>query len=960
MDVVYVLAGGDFITAIFNGVATMFGTTTWSSMFRIVLLISVMTLFATYLKHHDPKEFLTFMAFFILLTSVMVVPKRTVQIIDRSDPTFVKTVANVPLGLAVPAKFITSIGTGVTESMEAVFHTVDSLAYSKTGMLFGSAMVADATDFTFKDGNIAELFTAYVRNCVVGDITLNNKYSLEGLMRHPKPYELIFENPSPLRGIMVPEGNSILSAGFQTCKEVASSLSPKLNADTSQGGSTWKYYSRKTLNAMAGSPSTDVLFGTLMADSYNYYYGGGQTASEIMRSSVVMNGIRQGLSSYSAHNGDAASLINLASQSSYNKMRISQTVSSDIAVKYIPILNTVLLGLVIGLFPVTILLATIHVLTANMLKMYIVSWVYLQSWAPMFCILNYAVDSYLRTQSGALNFNLASLSAIQQTHSDVGMVAGWLSASIPFLAIGIAKGFGSVMSQAGNYLGTAINSTASSESSRASDGLWSLNSMQMDNVAGNKWDTNYSHRDGHMTQQLANGATATRTTDGTTLYDTATSKLSMDLGFEKSVSAGAQRQARESIARAESLNESLGHSSALGATQLTQWANQRGNSNTQTSGADSSNSASVSSALNTLHSTVQRLSKAHNVSEGDVLKNVIQKSGDTKFNAGASVHAKLNSEKQIGGKVAQMATGFSLGAEGHAGLDYTGSNYESHGIDSDKSSRMNYVKDLNANEQKDLRDAIDTITNYKTTDSSSKTDNESGSLVNQIAANFNDMRNKASQYNEAVNRSHEYAQIASYAENNSASLRSNYAQEFVGFVQSYSAADAETLLTNTSSPAVRMKREQLADEFANQHILPSLQEKFRSDRAGLSDGIASVSKPDSWDVNFKDTYQQDASVIEKEADNRGVKGEGVISSQVQQSINNTEKSLENQSNLIQDNRHSVSDNYKEMEQTHHQKEQQYVKEKSKEKELLESFPGEITMKEMKNKALDINNWKKGK
>lgn len=104
MDAVYVLSGGEFLTAIFNGVAVLMGTTEWASMFRIAALMSVMVLFATYIRGHDPLEVLKFIAFFMFLTSVLIIPKRTVQIIDRSDATSVHTVANVPLGLAAPAK----------------------------------------------------------------------------------------------------------------------------------------------------------------------------------------------------------------------------------------------------------------------------------------------------------------------------------------------------------------------------------------------------------------------------------------------------------------------------------------------------------------------------------------------------------------------------------------------------------------------------------------------------------------------------------------------------------------------------------------------------------------------------------------------------------------------------------------------------------------------------------------
>ncbi|HFZ6041468.1 TPA: conjugal transfer protein TraG N-terminal domain-containing protein, partial [Escherichia coli] len=182
VDTVYVMAGGAYMAQIFNGVATMVGTSAWDSMMRIVMLISGMSALAVYMRSHDPKELVKFVAFIILITSVLLVPKRAVQIIDRSDPTGVYRVDNVPLGLAVPAKFITSIGTDITEIYERLFHLPDSLMYSKTGMLYGADLVGHVSDVMTVNGDLAELMGMYVKNCVIGDIMINHKYSFQELM----------------------------------------------------------------------------------------------------------------------------------------------------------------------------------------------------------------------------------------------------------------------------------------------------------------------------------------------------------------------------------------------------------------------------------------------------------------------------------------------------------------------------------------------------------------------------------------------------------------------------------------------------------------------------------------------------------------------------------------------------------------------------------------------------------
>lgn len=916
MDIVYVLSGGEFLTAIFNGVAVLMGASEWASMFRIAALMSVMVLFATYIRSHDPKEVLKFIAFFILLTSVLTIPKRTVQIIDRSDATSVHTVDNVPLGLAAPAKFITGIGTALTEGFETVFHTPDSATYSKTGMLFGAGLVGNATDFTFRNGDLAELFTAYVRNCVVGDILLNHKYSFQELMNSEDPYSLIFSKPSPLRGVMVPYGNTMANReGFWTCQELATGvLQPRLTTETENGGKTWDYY---VARLTGGKPNASALFGTLMGDSYSYYYGGGASASQIMRQTVVMNGLKQGIASTSAQNGDAAGLVNLASQSSYTRMRLSQAVASSIATTYLPLLNTVLLAMVIGLFPVIILLASIHTLTMEVLKGYTFTLIYLQAWGPMFAILNYAVSMYLTGKTETLSFSLSNLSVIQQTHADIGSIAGWLSLSIPFLAWGIVKGLGSAVSQAGNYLGTAMNSTASSEASRAGDGSWAFNNLQTDNVAGNKWDNNYASRSGMAMTQMGNGATATRTQSGASVYDTtgAISRLPTDIQLDRSAVSGFQRQQREAESQLQSLNNSLSQSTSTGTSQLSQWASQRGNSDTVSRGADSSVSANDAAAISKMQSAIMRHARDNNISQADSLRMAMEQSQNMSLNAGVGAYAKVDSNKQFAGKIWGFATGAAVGGDLHGKVDYNGQNGSSHGTSSDMSNRTSHTKDFSAQDLKDIRHGVDVVASHRTTDNSSHTDNASGSLLNQMAATFSDMRTQASQYSDTQNRSHEYAQMASFVENNSAAIRSNATQEFVEYAKQ-NHPDAEPILTDVSSPEARAEREALAGRFVEERMMPQLEAQFRANQGRAPEGMGdTVSASGLQGVSHSDFEGQQQHMAQTAA-GHSVKADSEVAGEVTQSRVNAQRSVDSAQGKVNKQQSEVNKQYTELEQEH--------------------------------------------
>ncbi|NPR89199.1 hypothetical protein HC632_25300, partial [Escherichia coli] len=87
------------------------------------------------------------------------------------------------------------------------------------------------------------------------------------------------------------------------------SLKDKLNLDTQSGGKTWHYYAQQLFG---GRPDPNLLFSTLIGDSYSYFYGSSKSASQIIRQNVTINALKEGITSYAARNGDSASLVNLA------------------------------------------------------------------------------------------------------------------------------------------------------------------------------------------------------------------------------------------------------------------------------------------------------------------------------------------------------------------------------------------------------------------------------------------------------------------------------------------------------------------------------------------------------------------------------------------------------------------------------------------------------------------------
>ncbi|EMB1663163.1 conjugal transfer mating pair stabilization protein TraG, partial [Escherichia coli] len=605
----------------------------------------------------------------------------------------------------------------------------------------------------------------------------------------------------------------------------------------------------------------------------------------------------------------------VATQTSMAKMRLSQATSASIAANTLPVMYSVLLGMTIALFPVLIVIAIVSSLSWIIIKGYVYTIAYLQMWPILFSILNHAMNFYLQGKLSGTAVTLATFDQVQNTYSDIGTTAGWLALSIPFIAYGMVKGLGQVVSQAGNYLGQTLQSTSTQSSSQAIDGNWHYNNMTTGNVQGNKWDTNYSHREGHMTSQLESGAMKTLTTSGQSVYNTteAISKLPVDIALGKTASSSWQQQLRDSLSESQSLTNSLSQTSSLATSQLSQWSQQRGNSDTTVAGSDTSSSSNLTKALNTIQAIGSRYARDENVSLAEAVREGAIKSQEA--NAGGGLQVSLDTDRHILGKIGGLATGLKGSAEGH--IRYAGRSGSSHGTSSDLTRQGGTSKGFSAQELKDFRDAMDVVASSRVTDSGSHTDNASASLASQLSSTFSSLKSQASQYNDAVTRSHEFAQLASYAENNSANINQNYSQEFVGYVTSKRPGEADQLLSDTASPEVRAERERLVQAFVEERMKPQLLQEFEQNKGQTGEGIEGVSAPTAA-FDLKGEYRVQQADMENSAAQHGVKAGGEVATDVQNQRRHAETGVSRDRNNVISSGESSGKEYRDLQSEHEQ------------------------------------------
>nr|AVI43781.1 hypothetical protein [Klebsiella pneumoniae] len=104
------------------------------------------------------------------------------------------------------------------------------------------------------------------------------------------------------------------------------------------------------------------------------------------------------------------------------------------ALRTLPLMQTVIMGIMIGMFPIMVMAAMFNMMTLQVLKGYVFALIWLQTWPLLFAILNSAMAYYAK-QNG-VPVVLSELSQVQLKNSDIATTAGYIAVMIPPLSWG--------------------------------------------------------------------------------------------------------------------------------------------------------------------------------------------------------------------------------------------------------------------------------------------------------------------------------------------------------------------------------------------------------------------------------------------------------------------------------------------------------------------------------------------
>jgi len=845
MITIHVLGFGEIFQGFLNGLAAFMKQDSFSGFLRLTALVGIIMASVGYLKRRDPMDFGKWVIGYVLVINLVILPKTDVDIYDIAAQKS-RVVSNVPVVFAVAASLITGVGVELAQEYDSLLSMPDDLTYTKTGSLFGSKIIQASHDFHIIDLQLKHEMDSYLRNCVVGDIRLNHKYSMGDLGASDNIWSLISAKASPLRMTKVNGKNVtclVASAG-----KGQYSLRVKLDAEIKKA---YKFFG---IN-LFGRQSKNVykkLFETHLRSAADYYQNMTDSAADIFLQSMMINAIGDGIKNYQAFTDSTAGVVNNQVAKSKVQHRWSWEIAGQKAAWFLPLLHTLLTIMLFGIFPIIMVMTTLPN-GIGIFKGYLQFFVSLQFWPVLFAILNAVMTWYGQSQAQKYGlFTMINIDKIDELHADLSGVAGYLMLMIPFIAKGLVSNLseafsGLATSMTGHLQGSAM--AVANDAASASFGLGqtsfyntsannmnanntSANNVSENNTSANKHDTNWTNFHGMHSNQMETGVVKTTTGSGESNYDVspAMTKSAVSITDAKAMSASLNQAYEQSDQAAK--NESAHYQSALSnfahrAIQLSQLA---GHDMRLGDGVSSSENGQYSKALSTMNHIAEDVANRIGISKEDAFAHLTS--------AGWGSNVGIKTDKSLIGGLMRRGIGVSGGGDAHMKYDKSSTSSDRYNTGSDSS--------VSARQSKDFNDALNYVTHFAQTHNFDESHSTAASLSNQMGADLRDAQTASQNYEANLSRSQRISKAKSFVESDTGQITENLDQAFHAYVsKKLNGASQDELyghpgsmeslnkLKSLGQDFISNKREELIANYGNQGREEQIESFYKQEKDQL-------------------------------------------------------------------------------------------------------------------------------
>lgn len=169
---IYAYQNADSLFGIFNAAATIHGSGDYMAAVAAVAFCGFIAALVAYAFAPEKLQGWKWLATVLLVFSVLIVPRVTVGVVDKTGGSAVKVVANVPFGVAFLGSVTSTVGHTLTGLFETAFQVIpgvgalpSELSYEKNGLMFGNRLIRETGGVAFQDPNFRTDLVNFIHNC---------------------------------------------------------------------------------------------------------------------------------------------------------------------------------------------------------------------------------------------------------------------------------------------------------------------------------------------------------------------------------------------------------------------------------------------------------------------------------------------------------------------------------------------------------------------------------------------------------------------------------------------------------------------------------------------------------------------------------------------------------------------------------------------------------------------------
>ncbi len=488
---IYAYQNSDSLFGIFNAAAAIHASSDYMAAVAAVAFCGFVAALIAYAFAPEKLQGWKWLATVVLVFSVLIVPRVTVGIVDKTGGSAVKVVANVPFGVAMLGSLTSTIGHTLTQLFETAFQVIpgvgglpSELSYERNGLMFGNRLIRHTSGVVFQDPGFRTDLINYIHNCTMYDLIDGTVDP--GVFAASDDVWALMATPNPARFTTLTGAAGAVNV--DTCPNVYLNLNARLPAQITRLQGKLAFQLNPTL---PGAPAAAVIAGQIQqAYVKNNIATAASTAADLIRQNAVLNAIEDTGSIIGQKVNDPAAMVLAVGRAQAVAQQNATWLNyGKVAEQALPVFRNVIEAVTYALFPLLILLLLLTSGRDTMIafKGYAAILIWIQLWPPLYAVLNYMASTYAAYDlaaaadlgTGVRALSLQTASTIYARAISGEAVVGYLAISIPFIAWAALKrmeNFGTAL--VGGLSG--LQGTLSSTTGSAAVGNVALGNVAMD------------------------------------------------------------------------------------------------------------------------------------------------------------------------------------------------------------------------------------------------------------------------------------------------------------------------------------------------------------------------------------------------------------------------------------------------------------------------------------------------